>query len=310
MQVIEMESLLEKLGLEIVNVRGVEIQASCPAHKERTGHEDRNPSFWINADSGAFICFSCGFRGSVPGLIAYVEGISFEDALKNLNSNELGLSKRLEKFLSSPEDVFEELVDFTEATLAAFTEPTDEMLRGRGLTKEAAALFQLLYDKRTDSWILPIRDPMSHKLLGWQEKGVSSRHFKNFPIGVKKAQSLFGYSQYQGGDLVVLESPLDAVRLASVGITGGVATYGSIVSKTQLNLIKGADRVVIAMDHDEAGLKSSLDILEKSYTMGFECWFFDYSHTDCKDVGGMSKQEIVTGLENARHSVRGITAVK
>lgn len=309
MQVTEMEGLLKQLGMEVVTIRGVEIQASCPAHKERTGHADRNPSFWINSDSGAFICFSCGFKGSVLSLISYVEGISFEEAAKNLSSNELGLKRRIEKFLNEPEEVFEEIVDFTESTLAAFSEPTPELLRGRGLTSEAADKYGVLYDKRTNSWILQIRDPLSNSLLGWQEKGVSSRHFKNFPTGVKKAQALFGYSQYTSGDLIVLESPLDAVRLASVGISGGVATYGSIVSKAQLNLIKGADRVVVAMDHDEAGIKSSLDILNKSYTMGFECWFFDYSHTDCKDVGGMSKTEIVRGIENAKHSVRGTSAI-
>jgi len=39
--------------------------------------------------------------------------------------------------------------------------------------------------------------------------------------------------------------------------------------------------------------------------MGKEAWFFNYSHTDMKDVGAMSKVEIESGLETAKHMVRG-----
>jgi len=43
--------------------------------------------------------------------------------------------------------------------------------------------------------------------------------------------------------------------------------------------------------------------------MGFECWFFNYDNTDMKDIGGMSKAEILFGLDNARHSIHGKKAV-
>ena len=105
--------------------------------------------------------------------------------------------------------------------------------------------------------------------------------------------------------MVVVESPLDVARLASVGISGGVATYGTSISKDQLNMIKGADRVIFAMDNDDAGRTASEDILRRSIEMWFECWFFDYSGTDCKDIGGMSKSEILNGINNAKHSLHG-----
>ena len=57
MTIEEMEDTLERLGIEVVSTRGSEIQGYCPAHVERTGHEDRNPSWWINSDTGAHICF-------------------------------------------------------------------------------------------------------------------------------------------------------------------------------------------------------------------------------------------------------------
>ena len=307
MTVEEMEDLLVRLDMDVINIRGDEIQSSCPAHLERTGHIDHNPSFWINSDTGAFLCFSCGFKGGVSSLISYVQNIPFESASEWLISAEGGLSRKLERAVSKPQ--FEELTDISEPMLAAFSEPTPEILKRRGISPAAAARYEVLYDRRKDAWILPIREPISNSLLGWQEKGVTGRYFNNYPKGVQKSQTLFGYSAYQGGDMIVLESPLDAARLLSVGVTGGVATYGAIVSKTQINLIRGADRVIIAMDHDDAGREASMALLEASRSMGFECLFFDYSHTDQKDVGGMSKSEILEGLENAKHSLRGYKAL-
>jgi DNA primase len=120
---------------------------------------------------------------------------------------------------------------------------------------------------------------------------------------------LFGYQQYIGGTMVVVESPLDVARMASVGVLGGVSTYGTAVSKDQLNVIKGADRVVVAMDNDEAGHQASQDFLKKSIDMWFECWFFDYADTGVKDIGGMSKAEIVYGIENSKHALHGEKAL-
>ena len=148
-----------------------------------------------------------------------------------------------------------------------------------------------------------------NKLLGWQEKGFSRRYFSNYPQGVEKSKTLFGFKQYSGGQMVVVESPLDVVRLASVGVTGGVSTYGSMISKEQLALIREADEIVFAFDNDDAGRLASKKMLDSSISLGFEAWFFNYNETDMKDVGGMSKSEILTGLSSAKHVVNGEAAL-
>jgi DNA primase len=94
------------------------------------------------------------------------------------------------------------------------------------------------------------------------------------------------------------------VRLESVGIPGGVSTFGSIISQQQIDAIRMCDRIIFAMDADEAGVASSMRLLELTQKLNFEAWFFNYSHTDMKDVGGMSKAEILTGINTAVHSVQ------
>lgn len=305
MTVEEMQDTLTRLGVEFYTCRGYEIQAECPAHEERTGHKDRHPSFYINADTGVFICFSCGWKGTLYTLINYVSGA--ENAQAWLISNQ-GLSNRLTRALKERPKI-EEQTYVTDSMLGAFTSPPSFALKSRGLTLEAATLYGLLWDDKKQNWIIPIRDPNTGKLMGWQEKGYASRFFRNYPTGIKKARALFGISQYSGGDMIVVESPLDVIRLASLGISGGVAVYGALISKEQFNIIRGADRIVFALDNDDAGRDSSLNMMALCQRYEKEAWFFNYDKTDMKDVGAMSKDEVVYGLESARHIVKGMRAI-
>jgi len=300
----EMESTLDSLGIKIVGVRGSEIQANCPAHLERTGHEDSNPSWYINADSGAHLCFSCGFKGNLYSLIAYVKGVPIDQATDWANTS-LDLVTRMTKLLG-PESLPEQadLLTITESMLSAYTAVPDEFLLSRGLSREAARTYGIKYDFSKNCWIIPVRDAYG-QLLGWQEKGVTGRYFNNCPKGIKKGKALFGFNQYKHGDMIVVESPLDVVRMASVGIAGGVATFGCGITVDQLNTIRGADRVIFALDNDEAGRAASRDILARCREVKAEAWFFDYSGTDAKDVGAMSRSEIMVGLENAHHMIKG-----
>jgi len=300
----EMEQTLDRLGIEHFSVTGDEVQAACPAHKERTGHEDRNPSFYINADSGAFICFSCQFKGNLYTLISYVEGVDLDKA-KDWMGSTSNLMSRFERLVKDKPVHIEETTHVTESMLSAFTLPPADALRSRGLTVEAAQVHGLLWDARTRNWIIPIRDPYTKSLLGWQEKGYDHRRFNNTPAKVQKSKALFGFGEYSSGDMIVVESPLDVVRLTSLGITGGVAIYGAIASAAQFNLIRGSDRVIFALDNDTAGKSSSAELYKLCRQMDKEAWFFNYGSFDVKDIGGMSLDEVKYGLSNAKHYVRG-----
>lgn len=303
MSVEEMEDTLSRLGIEVISTRGDEIQAHCPGHKARTGHEDRNPSWWINAETGQHICFSCQFKGGLYTLISEVNGLDFDEAKDWFNSSD-ALVQQFNRIITPKKQQEEELTLVTESMLSAFVDPPAEALKDRGLLLSSAQHYGVLWDHRKGNWIIPVRD-LQGKLLGWQEKGHGTRYFNNQPPKMKKSHSLFGYQQYTGGNMIVVESPLDVVRLHSLGFTGGVATMGALVSDTQFNAIRGGERIIIAMDNDQAGHASSKELLYKCREMGVEAWFFDYRHTDMKDVGAMSLDEIKSGLENARHIARG-----
>lgn len=320
MTIEEMETVLTRLGMDVISVAGSEIRSFCPGHKEIKGKEDSNPSWYINADTGAHICFSCGYKGSLLGLIAYVMG--FKDAQGNLdysdakdwfyleNADLSTMLAKAEKKSEKQDEIFKEVTEISDARLAVFTDPPADALAARGFTLKAAQKYQVLWDPKHNNWITPIRNPFTNELMGWQEKGYERRFFRNYPTGIEKSKALFGFAQYSSGSIIVVESPLDVVRLESVGVSGGVATFGVVVSKEQLSLIRGADRIVFAFDNDEAGRSTSKKMLELTKELQFDAWFFNYSHTDMKDVGGMSKSEIIQGLDSARHCLHGEKALR
>jgi DNA primase len=304
MTVEEMESLLDRLEITYVGSRGDEIQGFCPAHEARTGKADRNPSWYINSETGAHICFSCQFKGSIAYLVSYLNGFEDLDEARTWINEGGKLSGAFEHAVKEKKQALEELVYISEATLAAFVEPPTYALKSRGLHPDAARKHEILWDSLHDNWIIPIRDPETKRLLGWQEKGYQGRFFRNQPQGIQKSVSLFGYDKYSGGDMILVESPLDVVRLESIGLTGGVASFGTAVSNNQIQLLKSAERLIIAMDNDDAGNTSASHLLQALLHCNKEAWFFDYSDTEMKDVGAMSRQEVLYGIESAIHSVR------
>lgn len=305
---IDVLSTVESLGID-GQIRGSEFVGHCPMHRERTGREDAHPSWSINTDTGLFICFSCGYRGSIITLIADLKGVGFEEA-KGLTVRP-SLQDSLARIpgasikYTAPEPI-------SESRLYRYSPPPRWARSRRRLSKEACEIFGVRWNYVSDSWIIPIRDAESGSLIGWQEKSETQRVFRNFPVGVKKSRTLFGYDVFTGGRMVVVESPLDAVRLYSEGVPGAVAAFGAVVSKSQVFLMSAADEVVFALDNpmsDNAGRKSSIQLLDETKGVLKSVRFFDYTGIDAKDPGDMTHDQIEQGIQRARSRAFGRSAI-
>lgn len=302
---IDVRATLDRLGIE-GRESGDELVARCPQHLARTGSEDHHPSWSINLDTGLFICFSCGYRGSLFTLVMDLEGVADVEAAKDFV-----VKGSLQNAISRIPGPYTPAVPRTglpETRLAAYTNPPPWALRARRVSAESCRHYGVLWDIYAESWILPIRD-YDGLLLGWQEKSEAGRKFRNVPTGVKKSGTLFGYHLFSGGQMVVVESPLDAVRLHTEGITGAVATYGAIVSQTQIRLMSAADEIVMALDADEAGRKASRELLTTTKGVLKSVRFFTYGDDKCKDPGDMSSEQIRQGIAQAKSRVLGTSAL-
>ena len=312
------EGVLLTLGIYTTQ-RGDELLGLCPMHLERTGREDNNPSWSMNAETGVHHCFSCGYKGTLLTLVGEIKEFTTQwgrvdfDAAKdwlrgNIEVNFEYLARQLEEARNSYVPI-PAPVGMSEARLAIFDGAVpDWALSARDLTQDGCTLYGVKWKQSNNSWITPIRDSQSKKLMGWQEKSQTERFFRNRPTGVAKSKTLFGLDTFKGGTMIVVESPLDAVKLASLGVFGGVSTFGASVSDDQIRLMKAADKLIIAMDNDAAGKKASLDLLERTRKEGMECWFLNYQGTEHKDIGDMPEDLVHYCLEGSKHSVFGEAA--
>jgi len=306
----DVSKVLDRLGIEH-SQRGRELMGNCPGHFKSVGREDRNPSWSINEETGAHHCFSCGYKGSIITLVADLLDFTDLDAARSwikrnaevsleTLSVELSDLKNKNYYIPRP-------VPMSEARLAIFSDAPEWALKERGLSLEACAVHRVRWSEDLSSWITPIRDADDYTLMGWQEKGQGNRYFKNRPAGVKKSSTLFGI-ETAPRHMIVVESPLDVVRLRTMGLDG-VATFGASVSVEQVKLMRRAEKVTIAMDNDTAGLKASKSILGMMRKLGMEAWFFNYDRISAKDIGDMTEFEVESGLRNSRHCVMGLAAI-
>lgn len=308
----DVEKILLRLGIEGYQ-RGNNITALCPMHKFIKGVEDSNPSWGIHVDTGVHNCFSCGYKGSLLTLISDVLDLgSLEEAKAWLNENhEVDwdlMNKQLEEARNSYVPI-KRLVAMSEARLAVFDDAPDWALKERELTLESCNHYSIKWRSSDSTWILPIRT-LDGGLMGWQEKGQLSRRFFNRPPGMSKSKTLFGINKFVEGMMLVVESPLDVVKLHSLGIDGGVATMGAMVSSEQIQLMRKADKLILALDNDETGKLSTKTLFKQLRKQGIEFYVFNYGDLEVKDIGDMPKDQIHFGIETAQHCVMGEAALK
>ena len=307
---------LTGLGIDFTD-QGAEALALCPVHYERTGKEDRNPSWWINLETGLHTCFSCGYKGNLLQLICDVKGFYFNSSY-DYRSAESWLATAAEisiedlqaalKAMPSYINEFAKPIEMSEARLAVFTEPPQLALGLRKITSEIASEYGVLWDSKTSTWILPLREPTSNKLMGWQEKGTIDRTFKNRPAGLQKSKTLFGVESQNINVVVVVESPLDCLRVSGAGISGAVAICGSSPSEDQIKLLRASEKIVAAFDNDKAGIKASKEMLEWGRKYALNLFYFNYGSSVAKDPGDMTDEEIRWGVENAVSALFGESA--
>lgn len=287
------ESVLETIGISIASVGQREISCHCPFHK------DRHPSFSINAHTGLWVCFQCGDRGTLEMLITQVadgeEVHDAKEALRQIRSRSVGRPKET-KVEDDPEPT--EYAAMVYARYEQFGDPPKWAYENRFLSLQRVRQYEIKWNR---GWVIPVWDPVTtgrpSDLWGWQFKRMD--FVSNYPPGIHKSQTLFGLRQFPGGTGVLVESPLDVVRLASAGYRCGLATFGAMVSRAQLDLVlERCDRIVVALDNDSEGRKQG----KKIYRYLARLMPAEMLHyvDGIKDPGEADTDELHVMMEDAR----------
>lgn len=285
----DLAGALTRLGVNVTTVGESEIGGHCPIH------DDNSPSWSMNVTTGLWICYACGATGNLTQLALRLSVSSDEAMLINQFIIESGLESLKSK---GDEEVFIPKADV--GAYRRFQPVPEQLLKSRGIDENTAHRYGLRWDPEPRHWIVPIVSP-SGELWGWQAKGKG--YFRNVPVGVNKSRTLFGLDRFRARTAILVESPLDVVRMASarlgVGV-GGLASFGAHVSHAQMSLMSArADIIVIALDNDEAGITAAKRVYDACPRPRGGISYLRYSHTNAKDIGEMTSDEIEEAVTKA-----------
>jgi hypothetical protein len=307
---IDILGALTALGIDF-RVTGDEAKALCPSPE----HEDTTPSWSINLDSGQHHCFSCGWGGGFVFLTMTLTGKGPKESKEWIRQRKVrdvaeGKSRqqanRQTYAILTAADLWEYDYDYPE-----------EELEYRGIDAYSALWFTLMWDHQRDGWIIPVRDTMD-SLIGYQFKprhGTNGTAI-NYPPNLKMVGRLFeGVDFIEGETLIVVESPLDVVRLYDMGFENVVALFGSSMDDEKAErIIEKFSKVILMLDDDNAGRMGVTRAIAR--LRGTDVWVFAYDQikkagpyyvhgpvTD-KDPGNLAEADVTWGIEHATPAFR------
>lgn len=284
---IDVVEFLELTGVKNISVRGDEVMFSCPfpGHK----HGDTNPSASMNANNTAWLCFGCQRRGNAATFLAEIEECSVFVARKWLREYFGGgfrepihsLSAEIdEMFMRGGEDEIDVLnppIDETYiqpfmvnwASVAKNLDVAAQFagmtyLIDRGFSYRILDDYEIGYDMVDERVVLTIRD-LDGVLIGF--KGRATRpeqqpryrvygrpRFAFKPYSTGEVVYLANKAKALGGDIIVCEGELNALKMHQYGFINAVGISGASFTKSHADVIaRIADRAILYFDSDDAG---------------------------------------------------------
>jgi DNA primase len=240
----------------------------CPFHQEKT------PSFSVNAERGFFYCFGCNAGGSVFNFIMKMEGLTFPEAVRSL-AQRYGIELPEEQYAGGPSKSERDSMYLANQTAAEFFshvlwktpdgEPPREYLESRGISLETARSFRIGF---APARILALTRALERR--GLREAGVKLGLVKRDAEGSRdmfRARLMFPICDVQGrvvafGGRVLddrqpkyLNSPESPLYSKTRTIYGLYEARATIAAKDRAILVEGyIDAITLA----QAGFKEAV----------------------------------------------------
>lgn len=236
------------------------IQVCCPYHK---GGQERRPSAGIKKSDGIFHCFTCGETHTLQEMISHCFGRSddivgafgWEWLLKNFLTVSIEERKPITLDLSRTQHEKVTLY-ISDDELDKYREYHPYMWK-RKMTPEVVEIFDVGYDRETQSITFPVRDVQGRCLFVARRSVVTK--FFNYPAGAEKpVYGLYELSQLDRypTEVIICESMIDAIYFWTVG-KYAVALNG-LGNELQFKQLKEMPcrKFILCTDSDDAGMRA------------------------------------------------------
>ena len=296
---IDVGTVLLDLGIEWVTEINNNCVTQCPWPANHSKNDD-HPSFSVNLETGAWICYAgCG-KGSLKQLVQQIGFIDKWDVDNWLLSKAGTVHYDWSGEFQWPvkvESTVSEVEKIAQADYALTTnETTSSYFLDRGFTFDTIWKWGIRYDRNLPAIVLPVIDENNTRIVGLIRRLVPPLP-KGLPKylftpGFEKSRFLFGANRHprDGRMTIIVEGPLDALWLHQYGYSGAVALMGATCSKAQVKLLsKLGAGVILALDNDPAG-NHAMSVIQSQLGKSF---VVDVKQIDkAKDVQELDKHEL------------------
>lgn len=292
--------------------------SACPIHGG-----DRGDAWSWHMDKEIWQCFSRGchdkYNRDIFGLVMGVLDCGFPEAVKfisklvldkNTNLKELAQLQSSKQFVKKAKGENKPEI-FPEECLGRLS--YNDYLERRGYSKELVESYQIgetrdRYKAMSNRLIIPIRN-LEGYIVGftgrtlepnWQVLKIPKWiHSKGF----NSAYNLFNIANAaphikEQGRVILVEGPLDVLRLEQYNIKNSVALFGRKLHNQQITLLAklGVDTIYVALDADNAGRSGA----ENAFNIAKS--FFNVHNIDLGtgDVGDMDKERVMEVFNEIR----------
>lgn len=279
----------DKLISKTLDVRlysGDEAYCLCPFH------DDANPSFAINRETGLWICHGCGKKGNSARLGAELGGEVPSATVEDI-------TEKIDALLHPPEDL--ELPVLPETWLAQFM-ADQGYWAGRKFSPATIYSWGLGYDPITSYATIPLHR-WNGDLIGVIRRATRDDQKPRYvyPSGFHAGQEMFGAHRLgpYNESVCLVEGPLDVISCWKAGIPA-LGCYGASISLSQVQLLRrlGVYNVVLLTDNDVVGRKARETMAE--VLEGFLVSVPRFWPENRKDPGEMSPKALNRVLRESR----------
>ncbi len=235
------------------------VTALCPFH------EDKDPSFAFNRNSGQWCCFAgCG-KGSAFDYLMQTSGLSFKDVLLDLGDR-LGVPRPQPEKPPLP-PIREALIKQWSANLWANEEVCRWLREKRGLADATLKKYEIGWDPKRQRNTIPIRDERGNAVNVRLYNAKKDPKIINYTEGRHKYGSparIYGLDElvnYQGKQVVLCEGEWDRLILQQEGFMAVTGTHGAGVFRPEWCAHFRDNDVVILYDCDREGQAAARNIV-------------------------------------------------
>jgi hypothetical protein len=206
------------------------------------------------------------------------------------------------------------------------TEPIPDYAKQRGISASTYVRWGLGDDKKKMRLVFPIYDEVGRLIATteryygpdgddcpfcghtrWKEEGVKHHecpgckyrfakylHSKGFP----RRLVLGGIHLHKDGEPIVLvEGPMDAIRLYEAGVRCPVAMFGASPAVEQMQLVaRKTSKLFVMGDADRAGLQMNREVIAMASRMGLDAKAIEYYDLENIQDGLIETQNVVNAM--------------